>query len=331
MKSELINFRTPAQKDQYTPLTKRKGLKYFLKNCFFLLNYRTRKQKYLNFEEFIEKQLVTGDTEYGSLEELMDHPPCYDLYVCGSDQIWNTAPNDASMAYFLPFAKGHKVSFAPSFGQLGTMKHKEEIARYLRDFDRISVREEYGQKLIYDLIGQNVPIYTDPTILLEPAQWDELAAKPLVKGEYIFYYSLFSSKELITEVKAISKQLGLPVVVSNISNQHDLMTGFQKQTAAGPCEFLSLVKYAKVVVTSSFHGTVFSILYHKPFVVFRGMEDKRICTLLRMMGLEECSFEPGEGMKKVKESFAVNFDAVDQCIKKEQARSMEYIRETLEL
>ena len=76
---EIINFRTPAQKDQYRPLTKRKGLKYVLKNLFFLLNYRERKEKYDKFEFFISNSLLNGQREYSSLQELMLEPPQYDL------------------------------------------------------------------------------------------------------------------------------------------------------------------------------------------------------------------------------------------------------------
>ena len=100
---EIINFRTERQKDQYRPITKRKGLKYLIKNAYFLLNYKSRKEKYNRFEEFINSKLRLSQTEYNSLEDLMTKKPIYDYYISGSDQIWNTAPNDADDAYFLPF------------------------------------------------------------------------------------------------------------------------------------------------------------------------------------------------------------------------------------
>lgn len=123
---EIINFRTERQRDQYRPLTKRKGLKYLFKNGYFLLNYRTRKEKYNCFEKFIKDYLKKGEKEYSSLEELKSSPPQYDCYVSGSDQIWNTVPVDADDAYFLPFVKsGKKIAYAPSFGQLGSVSNRE--------------------------------------------------------------------------------------------------------------------------------------------------------------------------------------------------------------
>ena len=166
--SEIINFRTERQKDQYTPLTKRKGLKYVIKNAYFLLNYKNRKKKYDTFEKFISEKLVKSDNEYASLEDLKNADLDYDYYISGSDQIWNTAPNDADMSYFLPFVKsGKKIAYAPSFGQIGKIKNKEEIAKYLNDYDSLSVREENGVKLIKEMTGKDAPIVIDPTMYIK--------------------------------------------------------------------------------------------------------------------------------------------------------------------
>lgn len=328
---EIINFRTPAQKDQYTPLTKRKGIKYILKNAFFLLTYSARKRKYLNFENFISEYLLSGQREYNSLDELMTEPPLYDLYVCGSDQIWNTAPNDASMAYFLPFASGRKVSYAPSFGQLGEIEHKEEITNYLKSFDLLSVREERGKELVKEMTGLDVEILVDPTMLLDKSEWDSLVSDRKIKEDYIFFYSLFSTKEMIKEVRAIASALHLKVVVSNVSNQNDIFAGFTKQTDAGPREFLSLIKHAKLIITSSFHGSVFSIIYEKPFLAYGGMGDKRISTLLEKTGLEECAIRSGEGIYKLKNIFSLDYTDASALLKSEKNKSIDYLKRTMEL
>ena len=102
---EIINFRTEKQKDQYAPLTKRKGIKYLVKNTYFLLNYKNRKKKHERFESFITKYLIHNQLEYSSLDMLYEIQPDYDYYVSGSDQVWNPIPRDADKAYFLPFVK----------------------------------------------------------------------------------------------------------------------------------------------------------------------------------------------------------------------------------
>lgn len=287
---EIIDFRTERQKDQYAPLTKRKGLKYILKNSYFLLNYKNRKRKHDIFERFIEEKLVRSDREYETLEELKKDTPVYDYYISGSDQIWNTVPNDFDMAYYLPFVKeGSRIAYAPSFGQIGEISYVDEIKECLLKYDFLSVREENGVKLIEDLIGKRPPLVLDPTLLLPKQEWEKVIESPIMEGKYIFFYTLFATKEMIEICKYFSREMGIPVVISNISNQYEIFSGFVKKLQAGPLEFLNLIKYAELVITSSFHGTVFSILLEKPFFAIHGMEDKRIASLLENLSLQSRS------------------------------------------
>lgn len=330
---EIINFRTEAQKDQYRPLTKRKGLKYIIKNAYFLLNYRTRKEKYNRFEKFICEKLEKSQVEYGDLQELEQAELPYSAYISGSDQIWNTAPNDASMVYFLPFVKnGKRIAYAPSFGQIGNIKHKSEIEQYLKNYDSLSVREEFGQQLIRKMTGKEAPILVDPTILLFGGEWEQLMEKmPIIKGEYIFFYTLFADKEMINMVKKVSTFLNVPVVISNVSNQYEIFSGFVKQTQAGPLEFLNLIKNAKMICTSSFHGTVFSILLHKPFMAIRGKTDNRISTLLKLTGLEEQSVHSINELNEnsLNRLFAVDYTEADRAIEQERKKAMAYLHNAL--
>lgn len=289
-KCEIINFRTERQKDQYRPLTKRKGVKYVLKNGYFLFNYVSRKKKYDSFENFINKELLKSDAEFCSQNELRDKCPQYDYYISGSDQIWNTEPNDADDSYFLPFvSSGKRIAYAPSFGQLGDIKRKKILKEYLDKYDVLSVREEYGQKIIYELIGKQVPVMPDPTLLVEKEIWSDFSSQRLINYDYIFFYTLFATPEMIKIVKRISKRLNLPVVISNVSNQYEIFSGFKKIKSAGPREFLSLIYHAKFICTSSFHGTAFSIIFEKPFFSINGLKDNRINTLLKNCKLEKQS------------------------------------------
>lgn len=330
---EIINFRTEAQKDQYTPLTKRKGLKYVVKNTYFLLNYSWRKAKYDKFEEFIDTKLIKSPTEYSSLEQLYNSQLPYTHYISGSDQIWNTAPNDANMAYFLPFVKDAKrIAYAPSFGQLGNIKRKDEIKKYLSDYDYISVRDNFGQDFVKELIGIKAPILLDPTMLFTKDKWLKIIDnKPLIDGNYIFFYTLFADRAMIKLVKNISDILNMPVVISNISNQYEIFSGFKKYTKSGPLEFLNLVKNAKFVCTSSFHGTAFSILLHKPFIAINGEQDKRISTLLNMTGLNVCAKSTNENMteKNINEILNISFDQSDANIEKERQKAIGYLKDSL--
>ncbi len=329
---EIINFRTERQKDQYRPLTKRKRLKYIIKNSYFLLNYKSRKQKYDNFESFINSNLVVSSNEYNSLDSLTAAVPQYDYYVSGSDQIWNTVPNDADDAYFLPFVKsGKRISYAPSFGQWGNIKHKEKIAKYLSEYDVISVRESFGKDLVCELTGRDVPIVPDPTLLTEKQEWEKLVPEKIVSGEYIFFYTLFATKEMIDVVKCISKAMGVPVVISNISNQYEIFSGFKKIRYAGPLEFLSLLYHAKFVCATSFHGTVFSLIFNKPFFCINGMDDNRINTLLTMTEMTDRSVTKNDVLQKTENAFDIDFKKSNEKLETLRKIGEDFLIDALDL
>lgn len=227
---EIINFRSFKQKEQYKPLTKRKGLKYIAKNAYFLITYRNRKRKYDKFEDFIENKLVKSSKEYNSLEELANANLDYDYYISGSDQIWKTTPYDADMSYFLPFVKrGKRISYAPSCGQIEKSSNIDQIGECLRKYDNISVREENGVSLVEKLTGITPPVLIDPTFLIDRTKWLSLCSERVVDGDYIFFYTLFATKESIEIAKRISEFLKIPVVISNISNQYEIFSGFVKK------------------------------------------------------------------------------------------------------
>lgn len=331
---EIINFRTEVQKDQYRPLTKRKGFKYLLKNCYFLLNYPGRKMKYDLFEIFISSYLKLSTEEYDTEKKLISFDLPYDCYISGSDQIWNTAPNDASMMYFLPFVKkGKRISYAPSFGQLGNIQNKDEISQYLMKYDFLSVRDEFGAGLVKELTGKEVSVLPDPTMLLEKQKWLSLInEKPLIEGEYMFFYTLFADREMIAIAKNISRQLHIPVVISNISNQYEIFSGFKKYLKCGPLEFLNLIYYARMVCTSSFHGTVFSCIMNKPFIAIRGMTDKRISTLLKKYDLKLNSIVSSTEINEryINSVFKTDFSVFNKKVGEEKEKALDFLKQALE-
>ena len=334
--NEIINLRTERQKDLYTVFTKRKGLKYVFKNLSHLLYYFPLKKAYDKFEEFINNKLIVTK-EYVSEEDLKNADLDYDLYIAGSDQIWNPVPADFDWSYYLTFVhEGRKISYAPSFGQLaskGDAGTKHRISDALKDFDAISVREQGTADNVKQLIGMEPPIVLDPTLLLKKEEWLSLVKdeKRIVKGDYIFFYTLFADPKRMAIVKKISKITGLPVVTSNFSNQYDVFNPFIKRYDAGPLDFLTLIHDAKLVVVSSFHGTVFSILLNVPFVAIDGMSDARISTLLKRTGLEEREITYTTVNEKCKQAYFIDFEDVNKRIDIARKASIEFLRENLEV
>lgn len=310
--NEIINFRTERQKDLYSVFTKRKGFRYLLKNLSHAMFYKQLKCKYDRFEDFILNELNTTKTEYATIEEIERAQLKYDYYISGSDQIWNPIPADFDWAYYLPFVKGgKKVSYAASFGQLSTVGNvdiQSKIKKYLELYDWISVREKGSADNVKVIAGKDAETVLDPTLLLSAEEWDKVASQEeQIQGKYIFLYTLFATKEIIDIAKYFSKILGLKVVVSNFSNNIDVFNSFVKKYDCGPREFLWYIKNASLILTSSFHGTAFALIYQKPFFSIGGKDDARINTLLELRGLSDRYLTAENMTEKLKETFSIDY------------------------
>ena len=333
--NEIINLRTEKQKDLYTVFTKRKGLKYVMKNLSHLLYYFPLKRAYQKFEDFINKKLIVSK-EYATEEDIVNAELHYDTYIAGSDQIWNPIPADFDWSYYLTFVhEGRKISYATSFGQLastGDEETKKRISEVLKTFDAISVREQEAAENVMRLAGLRPQIVLDPTLLLKKDEWLNLVkdSKRVVKGDYIFFYTLFANPERMDIVKRVSKAMGLPVVTSNFSNQYDIFNPFIKRYDAGPLDFLTLIRDAKLVIVSSFHGTVFSILLNVPFFAIDGMSDARISTLLKTVGLEHREISVNNIEERCLEAYTLEFENVNQRIEEVRKPSIEFLKSNLE-
>ena len=172
----------------------------------------------------------------------------------------------------------------------------------------------------------------DPTILLEKKECEKLIPKEnVVSGEYILYYSLGQDKENIELVEEISKKMKLPVITTRYSGRNELFTNFKRIYDVGPVEFLNLLSNAKLVLTTSFHGTIFSVILNTPFFSINADKDYRRLTLLKTMGLETRNINKNNMEEKLKNAFEINFENSNSKIKNEKEKSIEYLRKALEI
>lgn len=224
----------------------------------------------------------------------------YSAVVTGSDQLWS--PAGLSTNFFnLMFVDENvrKISYASSFGVTNIPWYQKRRTRqYLNRLDYISMRENRGAEIVKELTGKNVPVVVDPVMMFSSEEWDKLIpGKQVVEGEYIFAYFLGANQEYRNAVKQISKKTGLKIVSLRHMDQYvaaDENFGDEAPYNVGPVEFLNLLRGAKYVCTDSFHGSVFSILYHKQFMVFNRYSDKskhsknsRIDTLCVNLGVSD--------------------------------------------
>lgn len=214
----------------------------------------------------------------------------YKLFLVGSDQVWNVKIPDVDARYFLPFAAGDKkYSYAASFGAKEIpQKAAAWCKEQLQTFRRISVREESGKALLEQLTGQTANVHADPTLLLERADWDKISEER--ESNYVLLFLLVYDAEAVARAKELAsqRQLELKIVTAAFLPQ----LGMDAWCTTGVREWVTLIRNAQYVITNSFHGTVFSILYERDFeaVPLKGelrARNGRIEELLQKTGLTE--------------------------------------------
>lgn len=332
---KIINLRTKIQRNMYNYRINSTGLKRYLKKIVY--GKKLQKKEEL-FEKFIKEYLQLTDKEYKDVKELQDEEINADYYISGSDQIWNINALDFNWSYFLDFVKkGKKISYATSLGpKKNTIRIEEEekLKKYLNEYDEISVREEESYKKVQKYLNvEKCNINVDPTILLTKKEWEKLLEKQnKINKDYILFYTLKMSKSRMKFLKAISKKLKMPIVVLNPACTYDIMGGFIKRYDSGPIEFLNYIKHAKLIVSSSFHGTVFSIIFNKPFYAIDGISDFRISTLLKKTGLENRSISLTDNLEeKLRDIYNIDFNLANKVIEEERDKSRKYLMKALEM
>lgn len=274
------------------------------------------------FKEFRDKYIKSTEIVYRNIKELRNNPPDADIYICGSDQVWNNSLKDPDTAgWFLDFGKPtvKRVSYAASIGRDIDCSEINRFTKYLKNFNAISVREKKAYALCHQLGFDKLIIAIDPTLLLNSSAYDsiEIDSNGIdVAGEpYVFIYTLNirTAEEIYWDdfQKIIAKN-GLKIRSVSSSGYlpaRELLPGVQNEQATIP-EWLSLIKHSEYVITTSFHGVVFCLLYHKPFyaVLLNNEYSKgndRIVSLLESLHLSNLIVSNSESLKQI------NFENID--------------------
>ncbi len=310
------------------------GLLGMGKDIFRLLpRYRVLK----NFKQFIAKNMNL--TKKMSAQELqLSHVGNFDVYVAGSDQIWNPACISENCfidpIYFLNFVpKGaKKISYASSMGSYQwSMEEKCHIKELLKDFDTISVREKDGQILLQEILERPVHHVVDPTLLLSKNEWLEVLggnSERKEKEKYILLYSVPKTELIRSAIKYFSKKLGLKVIA--IDQGLSTIGKVDKQIRdAGPIEYLNLFANAEFIITDSFHGTCFSVNFQKPFVAIApGKHSNRIESLLSLIGLEDRIVRGEEEFANL--NIEIDFEEPSKNLLKIRGESLSILSNTLQ-
>ena len=245
------------------------------------------------FDAFRTAHLTMTPKHYDTLDVLRSSPPACDALLCGSDQIWNPAWGTAGAdpAYFLDFGpeKAVRIAYAASFGTPELPPgQRDRISALLRRLDHVSVREDSAVALTQSLGVLNPVWLPDPSLLL--SDYTQIAAPADIRGRYTFAYLLEDSPLASAACAFTSSHLNARCVTAEVYRPWWAKGGLEV-IHPSPERWLGLIAESAAVVTNSFHGTAFSILNRKPFVVVawsggHSWADARARSLLRRLGLE---------------------------------------------
>lgn len=234
-------------------------------------------------EQFLQTRMRLSPQPFRAHDGFASVQGRYDAVIVGSDEVWNiNSFRGYDPAYFLAWAQQEKkVSYAASFGYTTTTgAHREEVARHLRSFVALSVRDESSRRILREECGLDAELVVDPTLLIE---YDDFVSR-VREGAYILVYGVLTAAA-DAYVKASATRMGVPVV----SVGYTAECADETLIAASPEEWVSLFAHATYVFTGFFHGIMFAVKFQKPFTAFCAADKQmKMQDAVRWMGLEQC-------------------------------------------
>lgn len=295
-----------------------------VKNLAFFLHKNEILEGHKRFEEFINNYIKTE--RYDSCWDLRANTPDADVYISGSDQVWN--PLSINDAFFLRFVPKEKIkaSYAASMGiSYIPVGAKSILKEYISDFDYISVREKTAKEMLSQIMDKDIEVNIDPVFLFDEGRWKSVGIKPDLKKPYILCYVLYRPTWLNKWLKKLNKATGKQIVVVT----SDLYRNIYHNTMirnAGPFEFLGLLQNAEFVVSTSFHGVALSIANKKPFyAVINENAPSRISDLLSLVKLEDRIIS--ENSDTVLSD--LDYTETDKIIENEREKSVRYLKKLI--
>ena len=319
---EVINYVKGAKKGAIYKIYR--GLKFHFKGK--KNSYWHRTNQFLNFR----KKYLHETKLYNSIGELRKYCDKYDIFICGSDQIWT--PNRLDTAYFLEFTNKPKISYAPSI-VIDDIKKGDfiKIKSLLNEFSFISVREKKGEKILSKIIDKEIKVVLDPTLLLNKSDYEDIIKNVNVNEPYLLCYLIGDKIEHRTLVSEIASKFNLKIVTLPFKKFDENFGDFVLK-GIGPQEFLGLINNSKLVCTDSYHCMLLSIMLEKNFYEIprfsnndKMSQNARVNEVIDLFNLND---------RLINNIDDVNFDEIDYSkvneikkIKKEE--SLNYLKNAL--
>jgi len=309
------------------------GIKPFLYVIYMnLLSLGNADIRRYRFRAFQKEAMQVSQANYLKRSELQMAINHYDTFIVGSDQVWNPNLTFSDKSYLLDFTGYRKkISYAASFG-INKLPN-ELIKTYmelLSKFDSISVRERTGARIVNELTGHEPIVTLDPTLLLSSDEWSAVRKPVRSKKPYILCYNIMNDPPGFMDFCRTLQQLTGFQILRIANPLYMLELGVNVCTIAGPREFIGLFEGASMIVTNSFHGTAFSIIYRKPFYTFLYNNDRdiRLKEITEKLGLEDRLVNPKLPLKL---HDLKNIDYVPVCekLEKQKLDSIKFLKDAL--
>ena len=316
-----------SKKDNFIARIKKKLLIIFSKKC--RKYYCNLQESGLKYEQFKKRQLII-DTDLPNYDILNKK---YDVFICGSDQIWYPffLENDSQDYYFASFSNKKKIAYAPSIGVKSMPEYlKTKMNKLVSQFSYISAREIEGCKILGDIVNKEVTHVVDPTLLLNSSQWANLLSPTCIKAGYILLYLLTYNRKYIEVAFGFARQHKLPIKIFFTQKEYYTIP-CEKIYGAGPIEFLNQIKNAEYMLTDSFHGSIFSYIFKTQFVTFKRFKDdselsqnSRVENLLSELGLSQYLIGEDD-CSRINRLEKIDFELAEQHINPLIGKSKSYL------
>lgn len=267
---EVIDYYPEHAGSFWNVYSRKKDFRSRLHNLYLFFhqkNVKAKKKQFEIFKGFISDNIKCSERySAATIEKTRDD---YDVFICGSDQIWNMTRHDDPV-WFLYFTKDwsgkRKFAYAPSVADKIPEQYYDNIKKYINNLDQVSVRELADVEQIHQITNREVFHACDPVFLLPSDEWSKLIPECKVTQPYIFCYFISTGDYAVSVVKKVKEITGLDVVYVNV-NARDRFASKWDIRNCTPFEFVSYIKNATYVCTNSFHCTAFSLLFKKNFIV----------------------------------------------------------------
>lgn len=320
---EVIDYRNPRIENSFHSASMKSKLLSVIKYVVYHNYFVEGKRKAKLFADFTEKYLELSECYKGS-EQFKD---CYEKIIVGSDQVWNIEMTQGDKNFFLPYKEGAlKLSYAASFGKKSFSKENEYImSELLKDFENLYVRESAGKDIVNRLLKKEATTVVDPTLLIDSSCWRKIAFQPTkITKKYILLYLVADETYSIELAKNIAKAKNLEVIY--VDPPRFQFEGITRLKEVGPAEFLWLVMKAEYVITTSYHGLIFSLNLNTPFLFEKanniGNTNSRLDEIVQLFGLEKYA---------IKSSNALDYNGLEYDWKRINSRIEEERKKSLAL